>query len=136
MSRHNRRCESQSLHRFTDWAGAEPFETGCDRRGRRTPQTLLLIDERDRYLIEAARLHCVGMSDRQAAAHLRVALLRYQTGAWRRERIEATCPPRHAGKLTAALWLLLKTRDHVPSTATIRRSLSFREPEDMLRFPI
>jgi hypothetical protein len=121
--------------RITDLTNAEPL-LPTDRRGRRTPQTLLLLDERNALLRVAANRFCAGMSDRQAASHLRTELLRYQTGTWRRERIEATCPPRHAGKLTAALWLLLKTRDHVPSTATIRRSLSFREPEDMLRFHI
>ena len=100
-------------------------------RGRRTPQTLLLLDERNALLIEAARHFCVGMSDRQAAAFLRVALLRYQTGAWRRDRSEALCPPRHAGKLNGTLWALLKVADRVPSEMTIRRAI--RDPKDVLR---
>jgi hypothetical protein len=103
-------------------------------RGHRTPQTLLLIDERDALLRTAAARFCIGMSDREAARYLRTALLRYQTGAWRRERVETTCPPRHAGKLTAVLWTILKTRDHVPSSATIRRALAICEPEDVVRF--
>jgi hypothetical protein len=118
--------------RATDLTDAEPF----DRRGRRTPQTLLLIDERDALLRVAAARFCNGMSDREAARYLRSRLLVYQQGAWRRERIETTCPPRHAGKLAALLWLLLKTRDHVPSTMTIRRDLAICDPQDMVRFPI
>lgn len=92
--------------------------------GCRTPQTLLLIDERDRYLIEAAA-HFQGLSHREVARRLRTALLRYRDGRWRRDRSELTCPPQHAGKLTAVLWALLKTRDHVPSDMTIRRALGY-----------
>jgi hypothetical protein len=93
-----------------------------DGRGRRTPQTLLLLDEREAYLIEAAR-HFPG-SDREAARLIRTALLRYQTGRWRRDRREATCPVQHRGKLTAVLWCLLKVRDAIPSERTIRLVLS------------
>ena len=45
-------------------------------RGHRTPQTLLVLDERDRYLIEAAQFF-PSQSDREIARRLRVALLRY-----------------------------------------------------------
>jgi hypothetical protein len=105
-------------------------------RGKRTPKTLLLIDERDALLREATRRFCIGMKDREAARYLRAALLRYQTGAWRRERVETTCPARHASKLTALLWMVLKVRDHVPSEMTIRRALAIRDPRDVFRFAI
>jgi hypothetical protein len=54
-----------------------------DGRGHRTPQTLLLLDERDKLLIEAARFY-PGASDREVGRLLRIALLRYQNGRWRR----------------------------------------------------
>jgi hypothetical protein len=60
--------------------------------GHRTPQTLLLLDERDRYLRECARLYCSGMSDRQAASWLQTKLSRYREGAFRRDRSEPLCP--------------------------------------------
>ena len=53
-----------------------------DRRGKRTPATLLQPDERDRYLIEAA-CHFPGLSDREVGRRLRSRLLIYQQGAWR-----------------------------------------------------
>jgi hypothetical protein len=53
-----------------------------------------------------------------------IALLRYQTGRWQRERTEALCPPQHAGRLDALLWAILKVRDAVPSERLIRMELS------------
>jgi hypothetical protein len=94
-------------------------------RGRRTPATLLQLDERRRYLIEAAQFF-PGSSDREIARRLRIALLRYREGAWRRTRAEALCPPRHAGRLDATLWCLLRVRDAIPSERTIRAVLSQR----------
>jgi hypothetical protein len=82
----------------------------------------LLLDERGRFLVEAARFY-PGCSDREIARRLHVALSRYRDGRWRRDRSELTCPSQHAGKLTAVLWMLLKTHDHTPSQATIRRAL-------------
>jgi hypothetical protein len=116
--------------RHASLADAVPFQRGA---GHRTPATLLLIDERDRYLIEAADRFCIGMKDRPAAHHIRTALLRYQTCAWRRDRADLTCPARHAGSLTAVLWMLLKVRDAIPSEPTIRRVLgAIREPDGMM----
>jgi hypothetical protein len=106
-----------------------------DNRGKHTPRTLLAIDERDRYLIEAAR-HFPGLSHRATARLLRSRLSIYEQSAWRRDRSEALCPPRHAGKLTTVLWMLLKVRDHVPSEMMIRRALAFGDPRDVLRFHI
>jgi hypothetical protein len=95
-------------------------------RGRRTPATLLALDERDRCLIEAA-CHFPGFSDREIARRLRSLLLIYRQGAWRRDRVDALCPPRHAGRLEAVLWMLLKVRDAIPSERTIRAVLSRTE---------
>ena len=93
-----------------------------DGRGRRTPRLLRQLNERDALIRQAARFY-PGVSDREAARQIRTKLLRYQQGAWRRERAEALCPPRHADKLTALLWRLLKVRDAVPSERTIRMVL-------------
>ena len=79
--------------------------------GCRTPQTLLLIDERAALLREAARFY-PGLSQRETARLIRVALSRYQGARWQRERADLTCPVQHAGKLTAVLWKLLRVRDH------------------------
>jgi hypothetical protein len=88
-------------------------------RGHRSPNTLLLLPERKHYLREAARFFPM-CSQREQARRVRIALLRYQGGRWRRERIETTCPAR-CRDLDAVLWKLLKVRDHVPSEMTIRR---------------
>lgn len=94
--------------------------------GCRTPQTLLLIDERDALLREVARFF-PGCSDREIARRLHIALLRYRDGRWQRERADLTCPKAHAGRLTAVLWAILKTRDYVPSERLIRAALSGAE---------
>jgi hypothetical protein len=94
-----------------------------DNRGHRTPRTQLQIDERDALLREAARRFCAGMSDRQAAAYLRVALLRYREGRWRRTRTEIW-NPHAADRLDAVLWRLLRTREAIPSERLIRAVLS------------
>jgi hypothetical protein len=108
------------LDRPSAFADAVPYASGP---GRRTPAVRLVLDERDKLFREAARCHCVGMSDRQAAATLRSALLRYQTGRWRRTRVETTCPePRD--RLASVLWMLLRVRDAIPSERTIRSALS------------
>jgi hypothetical protein len=86
---------------------------------------LLAIDERDRYLIEAARFY-PGVSQRETAHRLRTALSTYRDGRWRRDRSELTCPPRHRGRLDELLWMLCKVHDHVPSERTIRRALGSR----------
>jgi hypothetical protein len=97
-----------------------------DGRGHRTPATRLMQDERDHYLREAARLHCIGMSDRQAAATLQVRLARYREGAWRRDSSEALMPPRLAGRLDGLLWCVLKVRDRLVGERLIRAVLAQR----------
>jgi hypothetical protein len=94
--------------------------------GCRTPQTLLLIDERDALVRDAARFY-PGLSHREIARRLRTALLVYRDCRWRHDQSELTCPPQHAGKLTAVLWKLLKVRDFVPSERTVRAALSQAE---------
>jgi hypothetical protein len=42
-------------------------------RGKRTPKTLLLIDERDALLREATRRFCIGMKDREISPRCAVA---------------------------------------------------------------
>jgi hypothetical protein len=102
----------------TDIAHAAPI----DGRGRRSPQTQLLINERDKLLVEAAKFfpHC---SQREQAKRIATSLLRYRCGAWRRHCVESTLPVRCRG-LDAICWTVLKTRDRLCSEATIRRALS------------
>jgi hypothetical protein len=95
----------------------------------RTPQTQLLLDERTKLLIEAAKFY-PGASEREVARQLCAALSRYRGGRWQRDRSEATCPVQHQGKLVALLWMILKTADRLVSKTTIRRALASREPAD------
>jgi hypothetical protein len=102
----------------------QPYAAPVDGRGRRTPQTLLLIDERDALLVEIARRFYPGVSQRVAAHRLRRSWLLYQQGRWRRTCVELK-PPHDARSLDAALWGLLWIKDYVPSEMTIRRALRF-----------
>ena len=104
-------------------ADAVPLERGP---GERTPQTLLLIDERDELVRAAARFFGAGLSDRELARRLRHVLSVYREGRWRRDRSEPTCPTRHRGRLDEVLWMILKTRDAVPSERLLRLVLSRR----------
>ena len=90
--------------------------------GHRTPQTMLLLDERGKLLVEAARFF-PGCSDREIARRLHGALSTYRNGRWRRDRTEALCPMQHRGKLLQIMWMILKVHDHLPPTMTIRRAL-------------
>jgi hypothetical protein len=107
-----------------------------DGRGRRSNETLLRLDERNRYLIEAARFFR-SPSDREVARQLRIAPLRYRAGAWRRDSAEALCPVRYAGTVKAALWKTLKARDATPpADRTIRALLARavgRDARDLAR---
>jgi hypothetical protein len=95
-----------------------------DLRGHRTRATLLLLSERNTLLVEAKRLFYPGCSDSEAARQLHAALSIYRNGRWRRDRVEATieptCPPRYRGTIREWLWLILRSRDHVPSERLIR----------------
>jgi hypothetical protein len=94
-----------------------------ERRGHRRPETLAAIDERDRLMGEAVARFMPGESSRGAARRLHEALERFSAGAWRRERGASSCPPRHAGRIEAVLWEILRARDHVPSVGTIRAAI-------------
>lgn len=98
------------------------FSIDCRGHGR-TPQTQLLIDERAKLLIVAARFY-PGLGRREVARKLCAALSIYRGGRWRRDYAEATCPEQHQGKLTATLWMILKTQDVPISERTIRRALA------------
>lgn len=107
--------------RCADLTGATPIS---DRRGHRSPNTLLMLDERDAKLVATARRFFSGMSHRETAHRLRSRLLIYQSGRWRRTSAELR-PPHDADSLDAALWCLLRIKDHVPSEMTIRRALAY-----------
>ena len=96
-----------------------------DNRGHRSPRFLLQLDERDRYLIKAAR-HFPGLSHRETARLLRCRLTIYRDGRWRRSRSEVWCP-HPVDRIEATLWAILKVRDHVPSERLIRAVLSRTE---------
>jgi hypothetical protein len=94
-----------------------------DRRGHRLPETLAAIDRRDMLICEAAVVHFPDLSMNDAAHRLHVALARYESGPWRRERVADVCPPRHAGRLAAHCWQILRERDRTPSARSIRAIL-------------
>lgn len=89
--------------------------------GKRTPKTLLENSERYALVRLAAREFYGGLSIREAASRLAVEIDRYRAGAWRRERIELTCPARHQGTLQGVIWHLLKVRDAPMSEHNVRR---------------
>jgi hypothetical protein len=94
--------------------------------GHRSADTLLRLDERDRYLREAASRFCIGMSDRQASEFLRMKLTRYRSGAWRRHQAENLMPPKLAGRIEASCWRILKCRDAIPGDRLVRDVLASR----------
>jgi hypothetical protein len=95
----------------------------ADRRGHRTAETLLRIDERDKLLAEAA-LRLPQQSALAAAHKLHEILSRYRAGAWRRECAAESVPPRRIGQVEEFCWKILRLRDYRPSTRTIRRALA------------
>ena len=104
------------------------FQIQVDGRGHRSWNTKLIIDERDRYLIEAAKFY-PGCRDREVARRLRSALSIYRDGRWRRDRSAALCP-HAAGTVAAALWRVLKVRDAIPSDRLIRSLLAQSTPDE------
>ena len=101
------------------FSGAMPV----DGRGRRSNETLLRLDERDKLLVEIARRFFPDLSHLEAAHRLRSRLLIYRNGRWRRTRTELRCP-HPAEKLDALLWSLMKSRDAVPAVRSIRAILA------------
>ena len=104
-------------HRPSAFVDAAPVGHG------RTPAVLLLIGERN-DLIRSASKFFPGCRDREIARQLHAALSRYRDGRWRRDSAEALCPPQHRDKLTEVLWMILKTRDRMPSERLIRLVLA------------
>jgi hypothetical protein len=95
-----------------------------DGRGHgRTRAVELLISERNALIRDAAKFY-PGFKDREIARQLLIALTRYRNSRWQRDRIEATCPPQHKGKLVQVLWLILKTIDAIPGDRTVRAALA------------
>lgn len=93
--------------------------------GHRRPETLRALARRDSLLRMAARCHFAGLSERTQAAMIAAKLDQYRNrGGWRRDRIEATCPARHHGRLEEIFFALLKVRDLEPSIGTICRALA------------
>ena len=95
-----------------------------DRRGRRLPETIDALSQRDRLLVEAAATFLPQQSTLAAARKLHEILSRYHTGAWRRECAAESVPPRRIGQVEEFCWKILRLRDYCPSTRTIRRALA------------
>jgi hypothetical protein len=107
--------------RSADLTSAAPVN---GRSHGRTLATLLVIQQRDALLVEAAKFF-PDASDLEIARRLRSALTIYRAGRWQhRDRAEATCPPQHRGKLTQTMWLILKVHDHVPCIRTVTAALA------------
>ncbi len=100
MSRRRRGSRHEATSRIHD---AAPL----DGRGHRSRQTELLISERDKLLVEAAKFY-PGCGDREVARRLRAALSTYRNGRFRRDRSCEVCPAQHKGKLVQVMWLILK----------------------------
>jgi hypothetical protein len=58
-----------------------------DRRGHRRPETLAALHCRDALIREVVAVFFPRLSANDAAHRLHTALQRYESGAWRRERI-------------------------------------------------
>jgi hypothetical protein len=91
--------------------------------GHRTPQTLLLLDERDKMLIEIARRFYPGLSHLEAAHRLRSRLLIYRDCRWQRTCLDFRWP-HPPEKIETLLWQLLRVRDRIPSERLIREVLA------------
>lgn len=108
--------------------GREEF--AIDRRGLRTPGTLLTIHCRDELLRAARRRFFQSVSDREAARLLHHGLRRYAGGPWRRERAQLTMPSQRRGRIEGEYWLILCVRDAVPGFTTIRNALAIHWPRE------
>jgi hypothetical protein len=64
-------------YRASVFADAAPV----DGRGRRSPATMLALNERDALLVEIARRFYGGLSHRETAHRLRYRLLIYRSGS-------------------------------------------------------
>ena len=75
------------------------------------------LDEAKRLIVEFSRrfpaLTSIGMRD---------LIARYETSAWRRERLADECPPQRVGRPEEFCWRILRAY-RAPSDRTIRRIL-------------
>ena len=62
----------------------------------------MLLDERDKLLVEAARFY-PGATDREVARQLRIALVRYRAGRWRRDPRRGAVPGAAPGQVGAGV---------------------------------
>lgn len=100
------------------------FAPPLPRVGERTVQTYIRLHVRDWYLELAARKFFSHLpSVRKQAKALQKAISDYASSAWLRERSLDECPARHAGKVNAYCWAILRLHDHVPSFSTINETL-------------
>jgi beta-lactamase class A len=69
------------------------------------------------------------MSDNAAADLLIAKLSLYRATAWQRDRDcdEALCPLRHRGSIRELFWMVLKSRDRLPSERLVREVLRASE---------
>ena len=104
--------------------GKAEIDKMMERRGKRKPDTLRAIATRDTLLRLAAR--SIDGSARVKARRLHSVLLRFRSGPWRRLQAEAACPDQYRGKIEEVLFVILRTRDAVPSFCTIRNALAIR----------
>lgn len=80
--------------------------------------------ERDALLRLTAAKFFPDVSRREAAKRLHVALSRYRSSAWVRERVLSECPKRHHGRIEAHCWSILCALDRAPSVECVRKIIS------------
>jgi hypothetical protein len=100
------------------------YAAPCDHG--RTPRVLLALDERSRWLREAADRFFPGASHDEQARRLYRAINDYAASPWLRECGLLHCPKRHKGRVQEFCWMILKARDAVPARRTIRGILDGR----------
>ncbi|TQF30010.1 hypothetical protein [Bradyrhizobium sp. UNPA324] len=93
--------------------------------GRRRPETLAALSERDDLIRTLAATYYPGLSRNQQAKAIRRDLLRYAGGEWRRTRSDEVC--RHRDNRRVLYWRILRLRGgHVPAVRTIFGILGVR----------
>lgn len=80
--------------------------------GERDPRTVVAVLRRDEAVCQAAKCW-------PSVRALAEALARYRAGAWLKDRIHRTCPPRLADRDERHLWEILRERDRPLSKSAI-----------------
>lgn len=96
----------------------------CRGRGRRRPDTLAALAERDRLLRQWASRFLPDASHAAAARIIYAELSRYCASGWRFERTAEQVPSRHRGRPRELAWMILCTKDNIPAERSIRRTLA------------